>query len=92
MARKLSELAENNGTLPETQMGARKGRSTETALQLLTEQIYTIWKLPGKQRVATMLYMDILGAFDNVSYIRLLDNLRKRKTPDFIIRWVTSFL
>ena len=73
-------------------MGARKGRSTETALQLLTEQIYTIWKLPGKQRVATMLYMDILGAFDNVSYIRLLDNLRKRKTPDFIIRWVTSFL
>jgi hypothetical protein len=92
MARKLSELAENNGTLPETQMGARKGRSTETALQLLTEQIYTIWKLPGKQRVATILYIDISGAFDNVSHIRLLDNLRKRKTPDFIIRWVTSFL
>jgi hypothetical protein len=32
MARKLSELAENNNLLPETQMGAWKGRSIETAL------------------------------------------------------------
>jgi hypothetical protein len=36
--------------------------------------------------------MDISGAFDNVSYTRLLDNLRKKKIPDIIIRWVTSFL
>jgi exonuclease III len=92
MSRKLSELAESNNLLPETQMGARKGRSTETALQLLTEQVHTIWNLPGKQRVATMLCMDISGAFDNVSHTRLLDNLRKRKIPDVIIRWVTSFL
>jgi hypothetical protein len=39
-----------------------------------------------------MLYMNILGAFDNVSHTRLLDNLRNRKIPDIIIRWVTSFL
>ena len=39
-----------------------------------------------------MLYIDISGAFDNVSHTRLLDNLRKRKIPDIIIRWVTSFL
>jgi Reverse transcriptase (RNA-dependent DNA polymerase) len=92
MSRKLSLLAESNGNLPETQMGARKGRSTETALQLLTEQVYTIWNLSGKQRVATMLCMDISGAFDNVSHTRLLDNLRKRKIPNFIVQWVTSFL
>jgi retron-type reverse transcriptase len=92
MSRKLSKLAENNDLLPETQIGARKGRSTETALQLLTEQVHTIWNLPGMQRVATMLCMDISGAFDNVSHTRLLDNLRKRRIPDIIIRWVTSFL
>jgi hypothetical protein len=39
-----------------------------------------------------MLYIDILGAFNNVSHTRLLDNLRKRKIPEVIIRWVTSFL
>jgi hypothetical protein len=35
IARKLSELIESNGILPETQMGVRKGRSIKTALQLL---------------------------------------------------------
>jgi hypothetical protein len=39
-----------------------------------------------------MLCIDILGVFDNVLYTRLLDNLRKRKASEFIIRWVTSFL
>jgi hypothetical protein len=29
--------------------------------------------------------MDILGAFNNVSYTWLLDNLRKRKIPNIII-------
>jgi hypothetical protein len=42
MARKLSQLVEENDLLFETQIGARKGRSTETALQLLTEQIHEI--------------------------------------------------
>jgi hypothetical protein len=39
-----------------------------------------------------MLYMNILSVFNNVSHARLLNNLRKRKIPDIIIRWVTSFL
>jgi hypothetical protein len=92
MSRKLSLLAETYHVLPETQMGARKGRSTESALQLLTEQVHTIWNLPGKQQVATMLGMDMSGAFDNVSHTRLLDNLRKKGIPNYIVRWVTSFL
>ena len=92
MARKLSQLAEENNLLPETQMGARKGRSTETALQLLTEQVHEIWNLPGAKRVATMLSMDISGAFPNVSHHRLLHNLRKRKIPLAYTSWVDSFL
>jgi hypothetical protein len=39
-----------------------------------------------------MLYIDILGVFNNVSYTRFLNNLRKRKILDIIIYWVTSFL
>lgn len=85
MSRKLSQLAETHHILPETQMGARKGRSTESALQLLTEQVHTIWNLPGKQQVATMLAMDMAGAFDNVSHTRLLDNLRKKGIPNYIV-------
>lgn len=43
-------------------MGARRGESTETALQLLTEQVHTVWA-QGNNNVATLSNMDIADAF-----------------------------
>ncbi len=54
-------------------MGARQGRSVETALDLLTEQIHTVWN-SGKF-VSTLLSLDVLGAFDTVNTTQLLDVL-----------------
>jgi retron-type reverse transcriptase len=71
-------------------MGGRKGRFTETALELLIEQIYTIWT--SKKHIATLLSIDILGAFDTINHIRLLDILRKKGLPTWIILWVQAFL
>jgi hypothetical protein len=42
MAKRLSQADEEHQLLPNTQMGARPGRSTETALELLTAQVKTI--------------------------------------------------
>jgi hypothetical protein len=42
VARRVSALAEEHNLLPTTQMGARPGRSTVTALEMLTEQIRTV--------------------------------------------------
>ena len=89
-ARRLSALAEQAGLLPDTQMGNRKNRSTDTALDLLLEQIYTVWQ--AKDQVATVLSLDIAGAFDTVNHIRLLDNLRKKQVPQWFVRLVQSFL
>lgn len=72
-------------------MGARSGRSIVTALELLTEQVHTVWG-QGKDKVASLLSMDVAGAFDTVSYECLLHNLQKRKIPGRIISWVESFL
>ena len=72
-------------------MGARGQRSTDTALDLLTKQIYTIWT-GNKPRVASVLSLDIAGAFDNVSYARLAYNLRKKQVPETLVRWVEDFL
>lgn len=71
-------------------MGARKARSTEIALGLLTEQIHTVWKSPN--HVESMLSLDLSGAFDTVNPIRLLDILRKKELPGWIVRWIRSFL
>lgn len=63
---RISKAAENNHLLPYEQMGVRLLRSTLSAVELLTEQINAIWGRK-KKRVASLLSLDISGAFDNVS-------------------------
>jgi hypothetical protein len=42
IARRIQDLAENHRLLLDTQISAYKGRSVETALKLLVEQVHTI--------------------------------------------------
>lgn len=87
---RLRTLAENHNLIPERQMGARKRHSTDTALVLLLGLIRVAWEEPGA--VATVLSLDISGAFDRVIRERLIHVLRSRKTPRSICRWVNSFM
>lgn len=91
VANRLSKAAEDFNLLPEEQMGARPKRSTISAVELLTEQIHTIWG-KNKKQVASLLSLDISGAFDNVSHERLIHNLRQKGIPRWISRYVGSFL
>jgi hypothetical protein len=88
-AKKIRAVAEKHNLIPEEQMGGRSGRSTETALDLLTSQVRTVW---DANRVATLLSIDISGAFDTVHHVRLLDVLRKKGLPYWLVKWVQSFL
>jgi hypothetical protein len=90
MAQRLSSLAEQQKLLPDSQMGNRKNRSIETALELLIEQIYTVWS--SKKHVVSVLSLDISGAFNTVNHMRLLDNLRRKQVPLWFVRTIRSFL
>jgi hypothetical protein len=89
MAQRLSGLAKQYNLLPDSQMGNTQDRSTDTALELLIEQIHTAWS--SKEHVATVLSLDISGAFDTVNHTRLLDNLRKKQVPLWSVRTIWSF-
>ena len=89
-AARIKDAAEKGGLLPDTQIGARTARSTDTAVELLTEQIHTVWKSP--RHVASLLSLDLSGAFDTIHPIRLLDILRKKGYPGWLVRWVRSFI
>jgi len=91
VAAKLTTLAETYELLPQYQMGGRRQRNTLTALELLTEQTHTIWNC-GNQWVASLLSLDISGAYDNAAHPRLLHNLRRLRVPTWIVRWTQSFL
>jgi exonuclease III len=91
VANRIRRILEENKLLPPTQMGARQGRGTMTALELLTEQVHAAWssKTP---RVVTILSLDISGAFDNVSHARLIHNMRQHRLPEQLTQFTQSFL
>lgn len=91
VAGRISKEAEARNLLPQSQMGARPGRSTVSALELITEQVQSVWK-GNPTIVASMLCLDISGAFDNVSHQRLIHNIKMKAYPGYIVRFVESFL
>jgi hypothetical protein len=91
IAKRISYMTEIHQLLPSTHIGGRKGKSTDHALYVIIEKIYEAWNSPEPQ-VASLLLLDVSGAFDNVSYIRLLHNLRKRRIDERTVRWIASFL
>lgn len=58
----IHNFAECMGLLPEAQMGARQGCSTETAITSLLAQIQASWDSGGA--VASVLSLDVSGDFD----------------------------
>jgi len=91
VADRMAEAAEAHNLLPWNQMGARKKRSTETAIELMQASIQTAWKArPGC--IVSMLSLDLSGAFDNVSHERLLAIIRAKGFPTWISGFVHSFL
>ncbi len=90
MASKITALTEEHGLLPPQHMGAHPGRSTDTALDMLVNQVHAAWQ--ADNGVASLLSLDMTGAFDRVVPVRLLHNLRKRCIPQWLVNFISSFL
>jgi hypothetical protein len=75
--KRLRYVIKTYNTLLRTQIKIRKQRLINTTLQLITKKIYTIYS-DQKKKITFLLNFDILNAFDNVSHIRLLYNIKKR--------------
>ena len=84
-AARLSKVAEKAKLLPEIQTEFRKGRSTESALFLLTSQVEKVWK---EGIVVFLLSLDISGVYNRV-LPEILQKILKRKE---ISLWLTSWI
>jgi hypothetical protein len=91
VAERMTKAAEDFQLLPPTQMGARAKRSTMSALAHLTEYIHTLWDV-NRKIIVTMLSLDLTGAYDRVSHERLLHRLRKLRLPEWLVKFIQSFL
>lgn len=53
------------------------------------EKIYSALAV---EKVATMLLLDVTGAFDNVSHSQFFHNLKNHCIGEFTLTWIASFL
>ncbi len=91
IARRINDLTKTHDLLFVNQMSERKSRNCETILKLLTKQIHTIWNM-NKDKITTLLSMNVIEAYDHVSRERLLHNLKKRRISTWIIAWTDNFM
>jgi hypothetical protein len=75
LASRISYCVEAYNLLPEFYIGGRKSRSTDHTIYIILETIHEAW---DKGKVASLLLLDVSGAYNNVSHQRLLHNLKKR--------------
>jgi hypothetical protein len=88
---RISDAAETHGLLPWNRMGARRQRSTLSAISLVTSCIEAAWKTqPGA--VVSILSLDLSGTFDNGIHTRLLNTLQRQGFPEWTTNLVASFL
>lgn len=70
-------------------MGNRKGRNCDLAVRVVTDLVTEAWQRKG---IASMLLLDLKGAFDRVNHHALLRTLWDKGVPPALIRFVESFL
>ena len=89
IVKRISALAERHHLLPKTYIEGKRLRSTDHAIHYLLERVSEKWTL-GK--VASLLLLDVAGAFDKVSHTRLLAKLQARRMDSRTVWWIASFL
>lgn len=89
IARRLAWTCVCHGVLSTQQAGALPKRS---AVDLGSSLIHDIEVAMSQQKAATLVTIDIQGAFDTVMRNRLILRLRQQGWPATLVKWVASFL
>jgi hypothetical protein len=88
MTTRLNYAVKNHNLLFREHFESRKRIVSKHALHYIIETINSIWV---SKKITTMLLLNVIEVFDNVSHLRLLHNLRKRRIKSIYLIWVESF-
>jgi hypothetical protein len=78
IVRRISNLTETHKLLLNTQMNEHRDKACETTLELFTKQIHIVWNM-SKNKIATLLNLNVIEAYDHVSKERLIHNFRNKR-------------
>ncbi|OWT42476.1 reverse transcriptase [Pochonia chlamydosporia 170] len=89
IGRRLAYLAVKYKVLHANQAGALPKRS---ATDIVTALVYDVERALGNGKIATLVTMDVKGAFDAILPNRLVLRLRQQGWPDFLVWWIYHFV
>ena len=89
VAEDVSRLVELHQLLPKTHFGGRPGRTTTDAIHFLAQSIKGAWQ---KGEVASILFLDVEGAFPDAVTNRLIHNLKRRRIPAVYVTFIKQLL
>jgi len=81
----VAKMAEREGLLPPNHFGSRPGKGTTDSIHMVVKTIKDAWR---KKLVASVLFLDVKGAFPSVAMDTLLHKLRMRGVPKEHVEWV----
>ena len=87
--RQLSTYLENNNLLDESQFGFRKGRSTELAATLFTDNVK---RKVDEGKLVGAVFIDLTKAFDTLNHGKLLSKLKSYGISDNEYQWFQDYL
>jgi hypothetical protein len=89
VAEDISRLVEEHQLIPSTHFGGQPGRTTTDAVHYLTQGIKEAWR---NNKVVSILFLDVEGAFPNAVTKRFIHNLKKRRIPSAYITFIEQLL
>jgi hypothetical protein len=89
MTIRLNYAAKEHNLLLREHFEDKKDIVSKHVLHYIIETINSIWV---NKKIATMLLLNVIEAFDNVFHLRLLHILRKRRIEDIYLTEMKSFL
>src|SRR6202522_2992340 len=89
VAENLSRVVEQHQLLPKTHFGGRPGRSTADTIHYLVDKVCMAWR---SNKVVSVLFLNVEGAFPNAVTTRLVHNLKRRRAPSAIVQFVKLLL
>ncbi|EXF83885.1 zinc knuckle [Colletotrichum fioriniae PJ7] len=90
MSNRLTILSLEHSLVPYNQFGFAR-RSTTKALELILNRVYRCWNASPRM-FATLMTIDMTGAFDHVDREVLLKILVRKGVPDWMVLYISSFL
>jgi len=89
VAENISHLVEEHYLLLETHFGGRPGHTTTDAVHYLVYKIKDTWR---RDKVVSILFLNVEGAFSNVVTKQLIHNLHCRHIPEVYVKLIQNLL